>query len=132
MNLLKRESLLDTIGERSGNFLLVYSKNSPRLAWFTRWIDREFEHVEVWQDLGLGYYLRVQPYHDVFVVDMAEGAPDGRVQRVRAKRIRRDAMFPFGLKTCVSVAKTMLGIRNPFIVTPWQLFRYVEKRKGVV
>jgi hypothetical protein len=95
-------------------------------------VDREFEHVEIWQSLGLGYYLAFRPYHDHLVADLVAGEPDGRVQRVRAKRVRRTAMFPLGLKTCVSVAKAMLGIRNAFILTPRQLFRYVEKHRGVV
>lgn len=126
------KSLIDTIGDRPIDYLLVYSSNSPRLAWFTRFVDREFEHVEIWQPLGLGYYLALRPYHDHVTFELVAGEPSGTVQRVRARRRSRAAMFPLGLKTCVSVAKAVVGIRNAFILTPRQLFRYVEKHRGVV
>lgn len=129
---VRLESLLDTIGDRPQDFLLVYSSNSPRLAWFTRFVDPEFEHVELWQSIGEGYHLCLRPYHDHLVQEIVHGEPEGVVQRVRARRRSRSAMFPLGLKTCVSVVKAMLGIRNAFILTPRQLHRYVEKRKGVV
>jgi hypothetical protein len=132
MRLVKQESLLDTLDDRPIDYLLVYSGNAPRLAWFTRFLDPEFEHVDVWFDLGLGYYLALRPYHDSLQFHLVEGRPDGRVQRVRARRRSTRAMLPFGLKTCVSVAKAALGIRNAFIVTPRQLYRYVEKHRGVV
>ena len=35
-----------------------------------------------------------------------------------------------GLITCVSTAKHFLGIDKPFIITPYQLYKYLEKQNG--
>ena len=35
----------------------------------------------------------------------------------------------FMLNTCVGHTKQILGIRNPFILTPYQLLKYMEKSK---
>ena len=35
-----------------------------------------------------------------------------------------------GFITCVSTAKHYLGINNPFIITPYQLYKYLEKKYG--
>lgn len=43
------------------------------------------------------------------------------------KKCRR---FLFMLNTCVGHAKQILGIRNPFILTPYQLFKYMRKNDG--
>lgn len=34
----------------------------------------------------------------------------------------------FGMFTCVKLVKTFLGIRNPFVITPYQLYNYLEKK----
>lgn len=36
--------------------------------------------------------------------------------------------WPFMAATCVGAAKKLLGIRRPWILTPWQLYRYLEDR----
>lgn len=42
--------------------------------------------------------------------------------------VTRDcAVHPRGLITCVSIAKYILGIRKPGIITPYQLFKYLTK-----
>lgn len=35
-----------------------------------------------------------------------------------------------GFIDCVGVTKHYLGIGNPFIITPYQLFKYLEKKNG--
>lgn len=125
-------SLLDTVGCNPCDYLLVYQQRGERSAWWTRALSPRFAHVEVWRSLGDGAYLAVQPFHDCLSADITFAEPDGVVQRVVARRQRGGVMFPVGVKTCVSVAKAMLGVRAAWIVTPWQLFRYVESRKGVV
>lgn len=35
-----------------------------------------------------------------------------------------------GFIDCVGIAKHYLGINNPFIITPYQLFKYLEKTYG--
>jgi hypothetical protein len=33
----------------------------------------------------------------------------------------------FEIQTCVTVVKRTIGINNPFLVTPFQLFRYLQR-----
>ena len=128
------ESARDVILDgQVAEYLLVYYPRSESTAWWARWLaERELAHVEIWWAIGEGYYVAIRPYHHFMVADVMHGEPEGVVQKVTAMRRARWPMFPVGLKTCVTVAKAVIGVRNAFIVTPRQLFNYVEKRGGVV
>lgn len=39
-----------------------------------------------------------------------------------------DGIKPKGLITCVSMAKHFLGINKWWIITPWQLYQYIERK----
>jgi len=60
--------------------------------------------------------------------------PDSAIQKVTASRrlfsIR--SKFEMGPFTCVDTAKAVLGIRAFWVRTPWQLYRYIQKRSGVI
>ena len=114
------------------DYLLVYSGRSESTAWWARLTSREFTHVEIWWSIGEGFYTAIRPYHHYLVVDIMQGEPDGVVQRVTATRQHTTPMLPFGLKTCVSVAKAVIGVRAAWIVTRRQLYNYVERRGGIV
>lgn len=43
---------------------------------------------------------------------------------------RREALSPFMFATCVGAAKRMLGIRAPWVLTPYQLYRYLRSSHG--
>ena len=122
----------DGVDERPAQYLLVYSAREAQVPWWARWVDRELAHVEIWWEIGDGYYSAVRPYYHYLVTEIMHGAPNGRVQSVLAQRLDDSVMFPAGMKTCVSVAKAMLGIRSPWVLTPRQLYNYVERRNGVV
>ena len=128
----KQLSLLETANCDPSTFLLVYTQNGQRRAWWTFWLPRGLDHIDVWRPIGGGFHLAIAAYHDRLSIELIEGEPSGVVQRVVARRPRGKAMLPFGLKTCVTLAKAALGIRAPWVVTPRQLFRYVQKRNGVV
>lgn len=125
-------SLLDTANADPCTFLLVYPQGGQARAWWTFFLTDKLDHVDVWRPLGQGFYLAFSAYHDRLSFELIEGEPVGVVQRVVARRPRGKAMFPAGLKTCVTLAKAALGIRAPWVITPRQLYRYVAKRNGVV
>lgn len=118
--------------DRTALYLLVYQPRAEGWPWWSALVGDAFAHVEVWWLLGDDYYVAVRPYHQYLTVDIMQGPPEGRVQEVVARRLHDSTMFPLGLKTCVSVAKAMLGIRAAWVVTPRQLHNYVAKRNGVV
>ena len=123
----------DSVSEKQvAQYLLVYSRRSEDTAWWARLVHRDFTHIEIWWALGEGFYVAIRPYHHYLVADVMQGEPEGVVQPVTALRKHTTSMFPAGLKTCVSVAKAVIGVRAPWIITPRQLYRYVAARNGVV
>ncbi len=114
------------------DFLLVYSPAEVKFPWWTRFVDKDLAHVDIWIPLEYECFLVLKPQHDFLQAVVTADPPTGLVQKVQAQRRMGVAMFPLGVKTCVSVAKAVLGVRDIRILTPKQLFLYVEKRKGVV
>lgn len=121
-------------------FYLVYSEADPDSPFWTRWLDKDLAHVDIWQPVGEGAYLVTRPHFDRLEVtyasqadfDEAQGRGD-YAQYVHAHfPLLGKVMCPIGIRTCVTVAKAMLGIRRFGIFTPRQLFNYVEARGGHV
>lgn len=64
-------------------------------------------------DLNDFFYFISRPENTSLVVEAVEG-------KIQAK----------GFLDCVSTTKHYLGINNPFIITPYQLYKYLEKKHG--
>lgn len=125
-------SLLDLAGCDPIDYLLVYQKPESAHTWWTRRLHPQFAHVEVYREIEPGLYFATQPCHDYLVTNVVDRLPAGRIQRVTALRRRGNAMWPVGLKTCVTIAKAMLGVRAAWVITPKQLYGYVAARGGTV
>ena len=117
---------------------LVFSDASQGY-WWSRLLKRGFQHVSVLMLSGRTWVL-VRPmyaYTDLVACEWREGdAPymlvDGdpvilAVQPVRADRLRGLV----GLQTCVTWAKALMGIRAPWVITPWQLYKHASKHYPV-
>ena len=39
----------------------------------------------------------------------------------------RPSFWPLETANCVGLSKTILGIRAPFVLTPWQLYRHLRR-----
>lgn len=127
-------SLLDLANCSPRNYVLVYAPFEHRLAWWTRWLSQRFAHVDVWLELDEDLWLCLSGSHAYISIELIN-APIPKeyvVQRVTARRRDDVTLNPLGLKTCVSMAKAMLGIRKPFILTPLQLYNYVKRSRGLV
>lgn len=76
------------------------------------------------------HYMDVRVHYDIdpafdFPAYLRAGGYDV-VPASIARHGRKPAILrPF---SCVEVVKRYLGIRNPFVLTPWQLRRYVQKQ----
>jgi hypothetical protein len=132
MEPVERLSLMDTAYAHPANFALVYSPRDETSAWWTRALEPQFVHVEVWRRLEEDIWIAIQPHHDYLGASLVQGHPEGVVQTVQARRRLRRPLFPIGLKTCVTIAKAALGIRDATIITPAQLYCYVARRNGIV
>lgn len=56
----------------------------------------------------------------------------GRGYRVVETEVSRDRVrpMPFAAFTCVEAVKRVLGLHAPLVLTPWQLFRHLERRSS--
>lgn len=114
-------------------FLLAYSSTDARTSpWWARGADSELAHVDVWKPVGDGCYVVVSPWFDLLAVDLVGREPQGVLQQVSVRPQFGQAMFPLGVRTCVTVAKSMLGIRDWRIQTPRQLYNFVRRCNGQV
>ena len=70
-------------------------------------------------------YGKVVKSLDIFTVDDKPFKLDENVVvvKVKAKQTKQGL---FMLNTCVSHTKQILGINNPFILTPWQLLKRLK------
>lgn len=119
-------------GEAPCEFVLVYSGTDGNSPWWARGADSKLAHVEIWQPVGDGCYIAVMPMFDCLGIELMGREPTGIVQRVWARRPLGYAMMPIGVRTCVTVAKSMLGIRNWRIQTPRQLYNFIRRCNGQV
>lgn len=141
-----RVSLLDTAGSKVREWYLVYHYREP-YYWFTKHLKQGFRHVELTRPLRYGpglndvAWLNVLPMFEMMDVDINYEStppwvrcPDSTVQKVTAiaplETMR--SWWDMGPPTCVEIAKMALGIRAFWVRTPWQLYRYIQKRGGVI
>lgn len=103
--------------------------------WLAPLLAPGFAHVAVMVEAGAHWVL----------IDPGLGTPDVRIveaERDIARECRdqgwavvetecRDiqAMGPLMLNNCVGVVKKVLGIRHPFVWTPFQLFNHLRKQQ---
>ncbi len=130
-------SLLDTADNWVADWHLVFRdlpdwrSRSP----FWRLLKPGFQHVEAWR-CDRGIWIRVDPAYEMVVVEALEAPPHElldpalnltilRVQRLVPKDKLRDP-FTFGPATCVEAVKSLIGLRAPFVRTPWQLYKALK------
>lgn len=102
-----------------------------------RLLKRGFEHVELWR-CDRGVWIRVDPCLETVLTEayvyppwelvLPELNPTFvHVQRlVENKRVREP--FFFGPWTCVEITKAFIGLRAPFVRTPYQLYKAVTRK----
>lgn len=109
-------------------------------GWWWNWLKPGYQHVQAIQRIG-PYWLRVDPHLEFTDIDLVRSdAPPHQlvqgciVQRVVALRRLQRMRVPLILApaTCVEMVKELLGIRAWWMLTPWQLFTYVNRRGGVL
>lgn len=116
---------------------LVVFTGDTEIAWVRRWLRAGFRHCFVLVRRG-GRWISFDPLAhriDLDVPDVPEGFDMGgwlRAQGFTVVRARVDrapappALFaPF---SCVEAVKRVLGLRAPWVVTPWRLYRHLTAR----
>lgn len=114
-------------------WLVFYDR--PHRHWLWRFLEPGFKHVEVWTE-DRGAWARFDPclefcVSQVYLQPPWEILPYARLLRVTriVKLGKLREPFMFGPVTCVELAKSMIGLRAPFVRTPFQLFKHLRKMK---
>jgi hypothetical protein len=143
---VEKVSLLDTAGKVAASWYAVYmNRENPR--WWNRFLKDGFQHVQLWRRVQYGpahtdaFWLVIDPcleFLDAGVV--FDHTPPWHsdktltVQRVVTlcsnKQVRD--WFHIGPITCVELSKAGIGIRSFFVRTPWQLYKYIAARRGLI
>lgn len=139
-------SLLDTAGCKVREWYVVYHHREAHY-WFTKFLKPGFRHVELARPLQYGpgvddvAWHHVLPMFEMLDVELSTDprppwvkCPQATVQKVTviAPLISVRSWFDAGPPTCVEILKMALGIRAFFVRTPWQLYRYIAKREGIL
>lgn len=128
----KGQTLLDTIGRHPVDWYLVYSDMDDRTNLMARMLKRGFQHVLALRRDGR-VWVAIHPHFsfvDVQIIraDLTpwEMYPRSTIQHVTAMRTNAwsSGAWHIGPLTCVDLVKSLLGIRDWRIWTPWQLYRY--------
>ena len=71
---------------------------------------------------------KVAQRFDLYIVDSLDGIIGSSDIIIKGEKITKHRGL-FMLNTCVGHCKQVLGITNPFILTPYQLMKHLEKKK---
>ena len=107
-----------------------------RTHWWTRFLKKGFYHCFV--ILGDGYkWIIIDPVMDFTDVVLVQDwcivdflkEKGYKFILTKPKHIYGKRKNALRLFTCVEVAKSLLGITEHFIFTPYQLFKYIRREK---
>lgn len=134
-------SLLDTADKWVSTWWLVFRNLPPegKRSRFWKLLEPGFEHVELWH-YDRGIWIRIEPCFELVGVGAHASAPWDvvpeelkptilRVERLVPKHKMREPFF-VGPWTCVELAKAFVGVRAPFVRTPYQLYKFLRKKNG--
>lgn len=139
-------SLLDTAGKKVCEWYVLYHPRTPfyRLSGLMK---QGFRHVELVRPYRYGpaytdtMWLHLLPTFESLDAEICMDprppwvkCPDSTVQKVTAVRSMPSVRewFHVGPVSCVEVAKFALGIKSFWVNTPFQLYKYIAKRGGII
>lgn len=104
---------------------VVFTK-AKSLGWIRRFLHPEISHCFVmWPECGkwIIYDQSVNAI-SIFTVDSVDAIlAESIIVKAEANQVGRY----YGLNTCVSAVKKLIGINNPFILTPYQLYKRIRQ-----
>lgn len=133
---VESRSLLEVAGKQRVEGYIIFKQSS---RWWGRLFKKDFSHcfALVRQD---GLWVQVDPSLSVLAVNVLPvGVPLRKMFPDCAKFVRFKRWIPENLVrtpwllvplTCVEQMKSLLGVRNPLLLTPYQLFKHLEKSNG--
>ena len=139
---LRTLSLLDTVG--CDPYTFICYEEPADLSWWQRFIKKGFRHCFIIHWNG-AYWMRIEKlkgYHEpealLFLDSYGLGNENIKpyfeskgytCQNVElTERVDNKLRAIFALDSCVEYCKCFIGIKAPFAITPYQLYKLIEKR----
>lgn len=110
----------------SDDSIYVVFTKAKDLGWMRRLLHPEISHCYVmWPDNNrwIIYDHSINGITIFTVESVSAILAESRVIKIEANQTG----WTFGLNTCVSSVKKLIGINNPFILTPYQLLKRLGK-----
>lgn len=102
--------------------------DSDREFWLKPFLKIGFHHVVAIKPDRFHYLIVENHYRNcsTYSLKSIDGllSKTNQIVKVREVEARRGLLM---LDTCVGTTKQMLGIRKPFIWTPWQLYKHAKR-----
>lgn len=139
-------SLTDTVQAKVRDWFVVYHHREPYYS-FTKFLKPGFRHVELTRPEYYGpgvndvVWLNIMPKFEILDAEISTDprppwvkCPGSTTQKVTAiaPLMHMRSWFDFGPTSCVEVVKMALGIRAFRVRTPYQLYRYIHARDGII
>ncbi len=105
--------------------MVIFDKADTK-HFFSRWLHPSISHCYMMKpDKGswLVYAKEMQTVNIYTTEDISDILSTSYILKAKAIKQRRGLLM---LSTCVGQVKQALGIRKPFILTPYQLFKYLR------
>ena len=100
--------------------VVIYRQSNDH--WVSRFLHPDIRHCFLCV-ASRGQWIIIDYTLDGLMVDIVQALPKGvYYQEVSIDKLNLLPVFP----TCVGMVKHILGIKNPFILTPWQLLKRIE------
>lgn len=139
-------SLLDTSEKMVREWYVCYYPRTPHY-WFSKPLKQGFRHVDLIRAeyYGPGFrdvlWLKLRPTFEMIDIELdTDPTPPWQkylgvtVQKVVVSKSLTgiSSWWDMGPRTCVETVKSALGINAFLVRTPWQLYQYINKRRGVI
>jgi hypothetical protein len=105
--------------------------------WWLRWLRRGYRHCLVAVETDGGWVLYDPLCHYTEINVIGNGSAEGIIDRYRTagctavlakRRVPPRRLAPVRPYTCVEAVKRILGLREPLIFTPYQLYRWLRRQ----
>jgi hypothetical protein len=133
---------MEGYSSHSRKYYVIFRKSGLK-DWRLTWLQPNFQHVFIARKSDYGYFwiitnpkggnviteiesLKDENGEDVTIRDMF---PDDIILEYQSK-VHERMQIAIVVMSCVEIVKMMLGIRKWWIVTPYQLYKYIIKAKG--
>ena len=131
---------MDKSGPLTVDWYVVFTESTYK-SWFMNRLMPGFQHVYAMKKSAEGnfwyivnprvQYLQVsQELVASFPHPRVYAGPEAVILPVRAEIKAEGVRGHLCVFNCVEVVKGLLGIKKPFILTPWQLYKYLRGHHG--